>query len=426
MEPLQRGGRAPDGARPAADIASADVAPPTDVDEPAAGLCAHPARRDAGQAADRRPCVLVVDDEPELTTSVRYLLEDEYRVLTASSADEALGLLAQHSVAVLLTDHRMPGGTGAELLARSLYLFPETTRILFSAYTDVRCVIEAVNDGQVFHYLSKPWAPEELRDVLARGAERHRLLCENRRLTAHLEDLVRERTAQLETANAELEAFAYSVSHDLRTPLRAIDGFTQMVIEDAGRSLSSADVEHLQRARRAAQRMGSYIDGLLAVSRASRHELVRTRFDLGALASGVVEELLEAQPGRLVDVRAAPGLWVDADQLLTRIVLINLLANALKFTSTHDAACIEVGVSEDEGERAYFVRDDGIGFDAARAERLFGAFQRLHGHEEFEGDGIGLATVRRIVARHGGRVWAQGEVEQGATFFFTLPAPARS
>ena len=232
------------------------------------------------------------------------------------------------------------------------------------------------------------------------------------------------RTAELGAANKELEAFVYSASHDLRAPLRAIDGFSQMVIEDTVGRLDAADEEHLQHVRAAAQRMGVLIDDLLALSRSARQDLLRKSVDLSAMAASVIADLRSAAPGRRVEAVVQPDLVVDADTTLLEVILVNLLGNAWKFTSRHETARIEVGVTDTDGERAFFVRDDGAGFDMHEAEHLFGAFQRFHTADQFEGDGIGLATVQRLVARHGGRVWAEAEVEKGAMFYFTLPAPA--
>jgi PAS domain S-box-containing protein len=244
---------------------------------------------------------------------------------------------------------------------------------------------------------------------------------EIRRLNDVLEARVLARTAELAAANKELEAFVYSASHDLRAPLRAIDGFSLMVIEDAAERLDAADVEHLQRVRAGAQHMGRLIDHLLTLSRAARQDVLRKRVDLSAMATAVLAELRRAAPQRNMEVVIRPDLVADADAGLLEIVLVNLLDNAWKFTSKHAAVRIEVGVVDAGGERAFFVKDDGAGFDMAYAPHLFGAFQRLHGAEEFEGDGIGLAMVQRLVNRHGGRVWAEAEVEKGPTFFFTLP-----
>jgi PAS domain S-box-containing protein len=243
-----------------------------------------------------------------------------------------------------------------------------------------------------------------------------------RHLNADLEQRVAARTLQLDAVNKELEAFAYSVSHDLRAPLRAIDGFTEMVIEDAIERLEEDDVQHLQRARAAAQRMASLIDDLLVLSRASSTDLDLEDVDVSALAESVVDELREAEPDRRVDVVVTAGMEVKADPTLLRVILVNLLSNAWKFTGRGDEARIDVGVSEVDGERAFHVRDDGAGFDLHTAEHLFGAFQRFHTLDQFEGNGIGLATVQRLVIRHGGRVWAEAAVDEGATFFFSLHA----
>jgi PAS domain S-box-containing protein len=254
--------------------------------------------------------------------------------------------------------------------------------------------------------------------------EQRRVEAEILRLNDELEAKVMDRTAQLEATNKELEAFAYSVSHDLRAPLRAIDGFSQIVMEDAADKLSEADVEHLQRVRAGAQRMATLIDELLGLSRISRKDLLVEEVDVSALATSVLDELREAQPERQVETVVAPGMRAEADTVLLRVILVNLLSNAWKFTGRHETARIEVGVTDADGERAFYVRDDGAGFDAQYATHLFGAFQRMHAAGLFEGDGIGLATVQRLVTRHGGRVWAEAEVEQGATFSFTLPGEA--
>ncbi|HLG73726.1 MAG TPA: ATP-binding protein, partial [Chloroflexota bacterium] len=257
-------------------------------------------------------------------------------------------------------------------------------------------------------------ALEERAEALAASEERYR------RLSEELEVRVQERTSELQVANQELEAFSYSVSHDLRAPLRSMDGFCQVLIEDYGDVLDETGHDYLNRVRAASQRMAELIDGLLALSRVTRTQLTPEPVDLSALASSILDALAEAEPGRSLTAIVAPDLTARGDPRLLRIVLENLLRNAWKFTARHTSARIEFGACEEDGQRVYFVRDDGAGFDMTYKEKLFGPFQRLHGMTEFEGTGIGLATVQRIIHRHGGRVWAEGEVEQGATFYFTL------
>ena len=243
---------------------------------------------------------------------------------------------------------------------------------------------------------------------------------EIRKLNEQLEQRVQRRTAQLNAFNRELEAFSYSVSHDLRAPLRSIDGFSKILLEDYADKLDEEGNDYLKRVRAASQRMGQLIDDLLDLSRMTRSEMRRESVDLSDLAKSFAEELKRSQPERRVEFLIEGGLLVEGDKSLLRVVLENLLRNAWKFTGKQTHARVEFGASEQEDKRAYFVRDNGAGFDMAYADKLFGAFQRLHGGSEFEGTGIGLATVQRIIHRHGGRVWAEGRVGYGATFYFTL------
>ncbi|MEW5860747.1 MAG: PAS domain S-box protein [Cyanobacteriota bacterium] len=252
-------------------------------------------------------------------------------------------------------------------------------------------------------------------------SDRKRFQQEITQLNQGLERRVVERTAQLEAANRELEAFSYSVSHDLRAPLRSVDGFSQALLERYADTLDEKGKHYLHRIRAGSQRMGELIDDLLELARVTRTEMRRTQVDLSAIASEIAIELRQTQPERQVEFAIAPGIVAQGDARLLRIILENLLHNAWKFTSNLLYARIEFGIIlQTDSQPAYFVRDNGAGFDMAYANKLFGAFVRLHSMTEFPGTGIGLATVQRIVHRHGGRVWAEGAVEQGATFYFTL------
>ncbi len=245
-----------------------------------------------------------------------------------------------------------------------------------------------------------------------------------RQLAAELEQRVRERTAQLASTNEELEAFSYSVSHDLRAPLRGIDGFCQAVEEDEESTLSPSARGYLERVRRASTRMGQLIDDLLSLSRLSRAELRRQPVDLTALAQAVLAELAAREPGRDVELRLQPELRVDADPQLLRVLLENLLGNAWKFTQRVERARIELSAIRKEGRIVYCVRDNGAGFDMKYADKLFTPFQRLHEAKDFPGTGIGLAIVQRVAHRHGGQAWAESAPGQGAAFFFSLESGA--
>jgi len=232
-----------------------------------------------------------------------------------------------------------------------------------------------------------------------------------------------QRSLELEAANKELETFSYSVSHDLRAPLRGIDGFSQALQEDYQQQLDSTAKDYLQRICTATRRMGELIDDLLNLARVTRAEIYRERIDLSKLAGEVAQEIQSQEPARSVALNIAAGLEAEGDSRLLRVALQNLIGNAWKFTSKREKAQIEFGAQGVNGGKAYFVRDNGAGFEQSYASRLFGAFQRLHAASEFPGTGIGLATVQRIIRRHGGTVWAEGTVNQGATVYFTLGRP---
>jgi signal transduction histidine kinase len=259
------------------------------------------------------------------------------------------------------------------------------------------------------------WMCQQILRVLDAERERDQLLRD-------LERLVAERTSELQAANRHLESFSYSVSHDLRAPLRAIDGFAQALASEHGHQLDEQGRKYLDRIVGGAKRMGDLIEGMLAMGRVLKTEMQRAVVDVTSLAEDVARELRDGQPARAVDLVIAPGMQALADRVLVRAVLVNLMGNAWKFTSRSARPRIEVWQSGEEAGFAVFsVRDNGAGFDMQYAGKLFGAFQRLHRQDEFPGTGVGLATVDRIVSRHGGRIWAEGQPGQGATFRFTLP-----
>jgi light-regulated signal transduction histidine kinase (bacteriophytochrome) len=359
---------------------------------------------------------------------------------------EALRYLLDHYFGAILLDVMMPGLDGFE----SATLIRQRER---SRHTPI-LFLTAINksDEHVFRgyelgavdYLFKPIVPQVLRSKVAVFVElsrqrellkRHAELLEikNReleaasegrrlaeeevkRLNAHLE----RRLIDLSEAYDELDAFSYSVSHDLRAPLRRIDGFSQALLERCSAGLDEQSRSYLDSIRSNAQRMSQLIEDLLKLSHLARTEIARERVDLSALARSVAGDLYGRQPERQVEFDIADGVSEAADARMIRIALSNLMENAWKFTSSNPRARIEFGRSERDGQTVLFVRDDGIGFDMSQAPRLFAPFQRLHSSAGFEGTGIGLATVKRIIQRHGGRIWAESAPGKGATFFFTL------
>jgi signal transduction histidine kinase len=249
---------------------------------------------------------------------------------------------------------------------------------------------------------------------------------EIRHMNAELERRVAQRTEQLEATNRELEAFAYAVSHDLRAPLRSMSGFSQLLQESPTAALDDKSRHYLQRIHEASRRMSALIEDLLSLSRVSRSELTPRPIDLSQLAADAAATVREHYPHRDVELQIEPGLSAHGDSRLLRIALENLLDNAWKYTAHTTEARVEVGSRREEDAHAFYVRDNGIGFDMAYSAKLFGPFQRLHAETQYPGTGIGLVTVQRILARHGGRIWAQAEPNRGATFYFTMPEPQTS
>ena len=296
-------------------------------------------------------------------------------------------------------------------------------QVLIRGYSDEYEIEGIKKDRTIFQVSLRTWLIKDkdgepigmwsiVRDITERKQAEQEIIKLN-------EDLQR-RAVELEALNKELETFSYSVSHDLRAPLRSISGFSQALLEDYLDKIDIEGQDYLQRVRAASIRMGELIDALLGLSRITRSEIYRENTNLSEMAKEFIEELQEAEPERQVEISITPELIANCDPRLLRAVLENLISNAWKFTGKKPIAKIEFGAIESDGEPAYFVRDNGAGFDKTYGDKLFGAFQRLHSSEDFKGIGIGLATVKRIIHRHGGSVWAEGEVDKGATFYFTL------
>jgi len=387
----------------------------------------------AADAADGRVNILLVDDKPANLVALEAMLQGlGQNLIRAESGREALKWLLANDCAVILLDVKMPGMDGFE--TATLIREREKSRhipIIFLTAADKSqtLAVRGYAVGAV-DYLTKPIVPEFVRSKVAVFVElakkgellrrqTQRLLASEqaaRELAAEQAELVRD----LEHKNRELESFSYAVSHDLRAPLRRIDSFTRAVLDTQGGALEDDGRRFLDRVRESIREMAQLIDDVLYLSRVTRAELREQEVDLSALAALAAERLRESAPDREVEVRIRPGVVVTGDAQLLRIAVENLVQNAWKFTGRQPAARIEFGVGNLTGEPAYFVRDNGAGFDMAYVNRLFGPFQRLHLADEFPGSGIGLATVQRIVHRHGGRVWAEGLVGQGATFHFTI------
>jgi len=384
--------------------------------------------RDAHEIAPTPPAkakvnVLLVDDVATKRFALRTILAPlDENVVEASSGADALRQLLRNEFAVVLLDVRMPIMDGFET-AQLIRQRPrsELTPIIFvtaldQAETDMG---RGYNLGAV-DFVFAPVVPAIMRAKVSVFVELYRAQQELRRYRTQLETLVEERTIALTAINRELEAFSYSVSHDLRGPLVSFDAMSQMMLESYGGQLDEDATANLERMREASKRMTSVFDGLQMLFRLTSGEIRREQTDVSALAAQIVQEQQAEYPDRKVEVDIAPGITVNADKRLVRILLSNLINNSLKFTGGNKSPRITVGREMVDGESRVFVRDDGVGFDMIDSHRLFGAFQRLHSQSDFPGAGIGLATARRIVNRHGGRIWAEGAVGEGATFYFVL------
>jgi len=354
--------------------------------------------------------ILIVDDRPDKLLAVETILAPlGERLVRASSGEQALRQLLQTDVAVMLLDVHMPGMDGFETarLMRGRERSRLTPIIFVTADDNEAAFSRAYALGAV-DFIRAPIVPEVLRAKVAVFVELFRTRRQLQQEAAHVQAL-----------NEELEAFSYSVSHDLRAPVRHISGFVDLLRQRSESALDDTSRRHLHTIARAAARMGELIDDLLAFSRMGRTDLMRRRVDLDALVRDLVPELDTAER---VQWSVSPLPEVTGDPAMLRVVMANLLSNAVKYSRTRESPRVEVSAAAGAGgDVVVSVRDNGVGFDMQFADKLFGVFQRLHAAEEFEGTGIGLATVRRVVHRHGGRVWAESALDQGATFHFSLP-----
>ena len=280
-------------------------------------------------------------------------------------------------------------------------------------------------DTTIVPFLNEQGKPRQYVAIRADITARKAASAEVVQLNAELEQRVAQRTVELEAANKELEAFSYSISHDLRAPLRAVNGFAGIVLEDFSAQLPEEGKRHLERIRKGGERMGELIDNLLTFSRLSRQSVNRQLMDISKLVQNVLDELKPQRDGRQIEIKIGEVPACHGDPALLKQVWVNLISNAIKYTRGREPAIVEIGCARENGEDVFFVRDNGAGFDMQYANKLFGVFQRLHRADEFEGTGVGLAIVQRIVHRHGGRVWAEAKVNEGATFYFSIEGESK-
>jgi signal transduction histidine kinase len=365
------------------------------------------------------PVVHIIDDDPRIRSTVVEVLA--VSGIAAEAFASGAALLANHGAKrpdLVIVDQHLPDTTGIALSISLKSEDPDLGVILLTGYASADDAIAAV--GLADDYLTKPVQPEDLVRCVTAGLERTRLRRENRRLVASLHEMNAALEETVTERTGALEMFTYAVAHDLRAPLRAMDGYSEALIEDCWNSLGEDGRGYAERIQASSTQMAKLIDALLDLSRVSRAEMNLQTIDLGAEARQIAEVLQRSAPDRRVRFVIQQPVWARVDPTLIRSVLQNLLDNAWKYSSRRDDAVIEFATKPAGDTTMYYVRDNGAGFDSAYADKLFAPFQRLHTSSEFPGTGIGLASLRQIVERHGGQVWAEGAVGKGATFYFTL------
>ncbi len=361
--------------------------------------------------------ILVVDDEAPIMKALCDTLQQRgFRTVGCTSSKAALEELKKQRFELLLADLMIPDLDGISLLRVAQEIDPYLVGIIMTGQGAVDTAVEAMKSGAL-DYVQKPFKLSTILPVVGRALNVRRLRVQNEAL----EHRVRLRTDELEAANRELESFSYSVSHDLRAPLRALTSFSGILLDEYASDLPQEARELVERIGRNATRMNQLVDDLLRFSRLSQQPLARKQVDVRNLVIEVLQEMRKKDGDRAVDVRVGDLPESYCDPALIRQVFANLLENAFKFTRHREETVIEVDSERVGDDIAYYVRDNGAGFEMRHSGKLFGVFQRLHSTSEFEGTGIGLSIVQRIINRHGGRIWAEAAVDQGATFYFTIP-----
>lgn len=366
-----------------------------------------------------KPKILIVDDRPENLITLRKVLQDlDVELVEATNGNDALKETLYHEFALALLDIQMPGMDGYEL-ASILREEDKTANLPFifisAVYTDNLNVFKGYEKG-AFSFITKPFQPEILINKVKFFIEKH----QQEIALIELNKDLKRKNQDLESMNKELESFSYSVSHDLRSPLRSINGYAAILKEEHEEDLKEDAKRLLNNITRSALKMSDLIDSLLTLSRLGRKERNIRRFDTKILVERVLKELAVEKENKNIDLRVKELPQMKGDPELLKQVYVNLISNAIKYSSKEENPVVEIGAKGEGDDTVYYVKDNGAGFNMEYKEKLFGVFQRLHGTKEFEGIGIGLAIVKRIINSHGGKVWAEGKVNEGATFYFTL------
>jgi two-component system, sensor histidine kinase and response regulator len=365
----------------------------------------------------RKLSLLIVDDEPASMRALCDTLEYEgYQTYGYTSASDALAAMRERSFDLLLADLQMPGTNGIDLMKSAQLVDPTLVAVIMTGHGALETAVAAMKAGAL-DYIQKPIKLATALPVLERALAVRQLRIEKKRL----EENVRDRTEELKIANRELEAFSYSVSHDLRAPLRAVSAFTQALLSEHVTTLNDEGRRLLQNVNAGAAHMDRLITDLLRLSQLNRQALHRQPVRFGELVQRVVDGMVSERGGRNIEFVIADFPTWQVDPGLLQQVFVNLISNAIKFTREREHARIEIGYRMDGTTLVCFVKDNGVGFNMKYMNKLFGVFQRLHSADQFEGTGVGLSIVRRIVERHGGKVWVDGAQDQGATFYFSLP-----